>query len=119
MIGCASIPPGSEPSPHDPWESFNRSIFAFNEGLDEYLLKPVTKGLLQFALLMLEIITMRRAIFWKVLQLINTPLPEMLIFNAVNTKLIKQKKGKRQSRQSMRTHMSKSWEQTKISLSKN
>ena len=44
MIGCASVPPGSEPSPHDPWESFNRSIFAFNEGLDEYLLKPVTKG---------------------------------------------------------------------------
>jgi len=44
VIGCTSIPPGSEPSPHDPWESFNRSIFAFNEGLDEYLLKPVTKG---------------------------------------------------------------------------
>ena len=44
IIGCASIPAGSEPSPHDPWESFNRSVFSFNEGLDEYLLKPITKG---------------------------------------------------------------------------
>ncbi|NBP21542.1 MAG: VacJ family lipoprotein, partial [Burkholderiaceae bacterium] len=44
MIGCASIPPGSEGSPNDPWESFNRSVFAFNEGLDDYLLKPITKG---------------------------------------------------------------------------
>ena len=30
-----------EPSPRDPWESFNRSVFEFNEGLDKYLLKPV------------------------------------------------------------------------------
>lgn len=44
MIGCASIPAGTQPSPHDPWESFNRSVFIFNEGLDDYLLKPVTKG---------------------------------------------------------------------------
>ena len=44
MIGCASIPAGSERSPSDPWESFNRSVFAFNEGLDDYLLKPITKG---------------------------------------------------------------------------
>ena len=36
-IGCASIPAGSERSPSDPWESFNRSVFAFNEGLDDYL----------------------------------------------------------------------------------
>ena len=25
----------------DPWENWNRKVFAFNEGLDEYLLKPV------------------------------------------------------------------------------
>ena len=41
MVGCASIPAGVEPSPHDPWESFNRSVFEFNEGLDAYFLKPV------------------------------------------------------------------------------
>ena len=41
MVGCASIPAGVQPSPHDPWEPFNRSVFEFNEGLDTYLLKPV------------------------------------------------------------------------------
>ena len=43
MVGCASIPAGVQPSPHDPWEPFNRSVFEFNEGLDAYLLKPVVK----------------------------------------------------------------------------
>lgn len=28
----------------DPYEGFNRAIFSFNEGLDEYILLPVTKG---------------------------------------------------------------------------
>ena len=41
LVGCASIPAGVEPSPSDPWEPFNRSVFEFNEGLDTYLLKPV------------------------------------------------------------------------------
>jgi phospholipid-binding lipoprotein MlaA len=41
FVGCASIPAGVEPSPRDPWEPFNRSVFEFNEGLDTYLLKPV------------------------------------------------------------------------------
>jgi phospholipid-binding lipoprotein MlaA len=44
LVGCASIPAGVEPSPHDPWEPFNRSVFEFNEGLDAYLLKPVVTG---------------------------------------------------------------------------
>jgi len=44
MIGCATIPAGSQPSAQDQWESFNRSVFSFNEGLDDYLLKPVTTG---------------------------------------------------------------------------
>ena len=44
MVGCASIPAGVEPSPHDPWEPFNRSVFEFNEGLDAYFLKPVVAG---------------------------------------------------------------------------
>jgi len=41
FVACASIPAGVEPSPRDPWEPFNRSVFEFNEGLDKYLLKPV------------------------------------------------------------------------------
>jgi phospholipid-binding lipoprotein MlaA len=44
MVGCASIPAGVEPSPNDPWEPFNRSVFEFNEGLDAYVLKPVVTG---------------------------------------------------------------------------
>ncbi len=44
MVGCASIPAGVEPSPHDPWEPVNRSVFEFNEGLDAYVLKPVVAG---------------------------------------------------------------------------
>ena len=44
LVGCASIPAGSERSPQDPWEPFNRSVFEFNEGLDAYLLKPVVAG---------------------------------------------------------------------------
>lgn len=28
----------------DPWEGFNRAMFGFNDGLDKYALKPVTKG---------------------------------------------------------------------------
>ena len=44
IVGCASIPAGVQPSPSDPWEPFNRSVFEFNEGLDAYVLKPVVKG---------------------------------------------------------------------------
>ena len=44
MVGCASIPAGVPPSPDDPWEPFNRSVFEFNEGLDAYVLKPVVAG---------------------------------------------------------------------------
>jgi phospholipid-binding lipoprotein MlaA len=30
--------------PADPWEGFNRGIFAFNEALDRWVLEPVAKG---------------------------------------------------------------------------
>jgi phospholipid-binding lipoprotein MlaA len=48
--GCASTPPpggaGAAPAPMgqnpaDPWEAFNRKVFAFNDALDEAILKPV------------------------------------------------------------------------------
>ena len=28
----------------DPWEGFNRAMYSFNDGLDEYVLKPTAKG---------------------------------------------------------------------------
>jgi len=40
--GCATIE--GPPNPDDPFESFNRSMFEFNEGFDKYAFKPVAKG---------------------------------------------------------------------------
>jgi len=53
--GCATTGAGSDatdgnpaasetPSSDDPLEGFNRSMYAFNENLDTYVLKPVAKG---------------------------------------------------------------------------
>src|SRR5690554_6189002 len=36
--GCASVEPTN---PRDPWEGYNRGMFAFNEAVDGALLKPV------------------------------------------------------------------------------
>ena len=40
--GCATI--DGPANPDDPFESFNRSMFAFNEGADKYAFKPAAKG---------------------------------------------------------------------------
>ena len=40
--GCATV--DGPPNPDDPFESFNRSMFAFNEEVDKYAFKPVAKG---------------------------------------------------------------------------
>ncbi|MCW8899051.1 MAG: VacJ family lipoprotein [Gammaproteobacteria bacterium] len=42
LSACASVPGG--PTKGDPFESYNRAMFGFNEGLDEYILKPVAEG---------------------------------------------------------------------------
>ena len=46
--GCATVAPaGTTPvaaNPIDPWENFNRKVYAFNEALDEALLKPVAEA---------------------------------------------------------------------------
>lgn len=39
--GCASVP---APTPSDPWESYNRSMFQFNETVDKAVLKPIAQG---------------------------------------------------------------------------
>ena len=42
LAGCASLKgPGAPGQKLDPWESWNRKVFAFNEKLDENVLKPV------------------------------------------------------------------------------
>jgi phospholipid-binding lipoprotein MlaA len=39
LCGCAA-----GPNPRDPMEPFNRGVYAFNDGLDKVILKPVAKG---------------------------------------------------------------------------
>lgn len=41
--GCASTAT-TTPQPEDPWEGFNRNVFAFNDVLDRYALRPVASG---------------------------------------------------------------------------
>lgn len=44
LAGCATLPPGSEPDPRDPWEPFNRSMFSVNDTLDRSVARPVARG---------------------------------------------------------------------------
>lgn len=41
MNGCATV---DVPDPRDPWEGWNRNVQSFNDGLDDYAMKPVAKG---------------------------------------------------------------------------
>ena len=43
LVGCSTVDPAriGAGNPRDPWEGWNRNVFAFNEALDENLLKPV------------------------------------------------------------------------------
>ena len=43
LTGCASVPAGAGQDPRDPLEAFNRHVFAFNEGLDTAVLKPLAQ----------------------------------------------------------------------------
>ncbi len=40
--GCATLP--GERDPRDPWESYNRSVYKFNDGADKAVLKPVAQA---------------------------------------------------------------------------
>lgn len=42
--GCATIPEGSTRSEKDPWERYNRSVYQFNDAIDQAVLRPVAKG---------------------------------------------------------------------------
>ncbi len=43
--GCATVPSGSaaDPSENDPFESFNRGVFAVNQSVDRAVIKPVAE----------------------------------------------------------------------------
>ncbi len=42
LAGCTTLEGPTDPE--DPFESFNRSMYSFNETVDEYALKPVAEG---------------------------------------------------------------------------
>jgi phospholipid-binding lipoprotein MlaA len=41
FYGCASSPDTAGKQENDPFESFNRQIYSFNEGADEYVIGPI------------------------------------------------------------------------------
>jgi phospholipid-binding lipoprotein MlaA len=41
LAGCANVP---HPTPGDPWESYNRGMYAVNDALDRAVLKPIATG---------------------------------------------------------------------------
>lgn len=46
LTACATIkaPPPGERIAEDPWEPFNRNIYAFNRGVDKAVLRPLARG---------------------------------------------------------------------------
>lgn len=54
LAGCATAPlagngmaapaPAAATNPADPWEAWNRKVFAFNDAIDEAVVKPVAEG---------------------------------------------------------------------------
>jgi len=40
---CVTLPPNSKRSPQDPWESWNRGVYKFNDALDRGVEKPIAK----------------------------------------------------------------------------
>jgi phospholipid-binding lipoprotein MlaA len=47
LSGCATLPNG-KPTPGDPWERMNRSIWAFDNALDHAVLRPVARGYVRY-----------------------------------------------------------------------
>jgi phospholipid-binding lipoprotein MlaA len=44
LCGCVTLPPNSQRSPQDPWESWNRGVYKVNDKLDRAVAKPVTRA---------------------------------------------------------------------------
>jgi phospholipid-binding lipoprotein MlaA len=43
LAGCASQP-ATQTNPDDPWEPFNRKVYAVNKGIDKAIFRPLAKG---------------------------------------------------------------------------
>ena len=47
LSGCATLPNG-KPTPGDPWERMNRSIWTFDNAVDHAVLRPVARGYVRY-----------------------------------------------------------------------
>jgi phospholipid-binding lipoprotein MlaA len=43
VSACVTLPPNSQRSPQDPWESWNRGVYKVNDKLDRAVAKPVAR----------------------------------------------------------------------------
>lgn len=43
LAGCAGAPPERVTKTQDPWEGFNRKVYAFNDSLDKHVARPVAR----------------------------------------------------------------------------
>jgi phospholipid-binding lipoprotein MlaA len=43
VSACVTLPPNSQRSPQDPWESWNRGVYRVNDKLDRAVAKPVAR----------------------------------------------------------------------------
>jgi phospholipid-binding lipoprotein MlaA len=43
IAGCVTLPANSARSPQDPWESWNRGVYRFNDKLDRAVAKPIAR----------------------------------------------------------------------------
>ena len=44
LSACVTLPPNEQRSPQDPWESWNRGVYKFNDVLDRGVAKPVARA---------------------------------------------------------------------------
>jgi phospholipid-binding lipoprotein MlaA len=44
LSACVTLPPNHPRSPQDPWESWNRGVYKFNDSIDRHVAKPVARG---------------------------------------------------------------------------
>jgi phospholipid-binding lipoprotein MlaA len=43
LSGCVTLPPNRPSPPQDPWESWNRGVYKFNDVFDRAIAKPVAR----------------------------------------------------------------------------
>lgn len=44
LSACVTLPPNAKRSPQDPWESWNRGVYRFNQFADRTVARPVTQA---------------------------------------------------------------------------